>query len=218
LPHSKSTNWNNNSGSSIEPKRRWYAPQPSAVVMSRSGFVFSLDAVIAVSLIITATFLFVNLEQTTSISSVQSTTIVDDTLFALENTGYIIQTIDTNAPTIAAGLIRAQILNYLPNNFDANVSVSSYTIDTEQCNLLQNFASCFPDANVVTGVSGTSTTEPIIPGKKYFLRRQPPGDCNVSFIEFAGPEEIPIIWNPPAKEAEVLFSSAYFAETVTPSV
>ncbi|MCH7902352.1 VWA domain-containing protein, partial [archaeon] len=189
-------------------------PIPLRAHVSRSGFVFSLDSLIAVSLIITATFLFISLEQTTSISSVQSTTIVDDTLFALENTGYIIQTIDTNAPTIAAGLIRDQILAYLPNNFDANVSVSSYTIDTKQCNQQQNFASCFPDSNVVTGVSGTSTTEPSIPGKKYFLRRQPPGDCNVSFIEFAGPEEIPINWNPPVKKEGALFIQANFAETV----
>lgn len=182
--------------------------------MSRSGFVFSLDSLVAVSLIITATFLFVSLEQTTSLSSVQSTTIIDDTLFVLENNGYIIQTIDTNSPTIAAGLIRQQILTYLPNNFDANVRVSSYTINTEQCNQQQNFASCFPDSNIVTGVAGTNTTEPSLPGKKYFLRRQPPGDCNVSFIEFAGPEEIPINWKQPEKEEEVLFSQANFAETV----
>jgi len=180
--------------------------------MSRSGFVFSLDSIIAISLIVSAAFLFVSLEQTTALSSAQTTTVADDTLFSLENTGYIIQTIDTNTLANSATLIRQQLLNYLPNNFDANVSVTAYTIDLAQCPVSQDFSTCFPDANKSTASVGGSTLEPLTSGKKFYLRQEAPGDCNVSFIEFAGQKEFPINWEPTPVQEGALFSEAFFAE------
>ena len=118
---------------------------------SGKGFVFSLDSLVAVTLVVSAAFLFVSLQQNSSLGISQTPVLVEDTLAALEGSGFIVQTIDSNAPTVSAQLLRQQILGVLPSGFDANVSVSSYTIDSRQCALLQTFSACFPDANKITG-------------------------------------------------------------------
>ncbi len=227
MPHSRFTGWNNSpsahggrastsgrtgslrsqglsslKGEDRAPSRRGPA----------AGFAYSLDVMIAVTLVIGSMFLFVGLEQSNSLGETH-TTIVEDTLFNLENTGYIIQTLDTNAPSQSAALLRAQLLNYLPTGFDANVTVTTYFIDTEACALNQDFASCFPDANKIVGSAGGTTNSEVVAGKKYFLRKQPPGDCNISFIQFGGAKEA-IDWissNTGSAGEGALLTDAFFA-------
>jgi len=178
---------------------------------STKGFSFSLDAMIAITILTSALFLFANLDSAPGISSSQSSSIVDDTLFVLENTGFIIQTIDTNSPSQSASTLRQALLTRLPSGFDANVVVSFYNIEKTQCALQQDFSSCFPDANKVIGTDGGSAPEDYVSGKKFFLRRQPPGDCNVSFIEFSGSDEKIINWLPPEEKQGAFFTDAFFA-------
>jgi len=174
-----------------------------------------MDAVIAVIIIASSMVLFVGLQSNTSISSSQTTTIVEDSLFVLENTGYLIQTIDTNSPTQAAFAIRQQIESYLPNNFDARVQVSQYSIESGQCAAQQTFSACFPDSNKVTGVSGGTAPDEFVSGKKFFLRKQPPGDCNISYAEFAGAKEV-IEWIPKKKETEAAYFSDPYIDLIFP--
>ncbi|MCR4334999.1 MAG: hypothetical protein NUV57_00490, partial [archaeon] len=186
--------------------------QNSMCTSSTKGFAFSLDAAIAIIILTSALFLFTSLETSQSLSSSQSSSIVDDTLFVLENTGFIIQTLDTTSPSEAASTIRQALLSKLPSGFDANVMINFYTIEETQCALQQDFSSCFPDANKLVGTDGGSAAEDFVSGKKFFLRRQPPGDCNVSYIEFSEPEEKTINWIPSKEKKGVFFTDAFFAD------
>ncbi len=162
--------------------------------LNKQAFVFSLDAVICVLLLISAIFLVASMEKDSAISSPQTTVVIEDLLFFLENSGYLIETIDSNSPTQSAVLIRQKILENLPVGFDTNISVTTYEINQTQCASQQNFESCFPDGNKVVGSSGTTPQNTIFSGKKVFLRKQPPGDCNVDFISFSSPNEKIIDW------------------------
>ena len=183
--------------------------------ISTKGFAFSLDAFIAVILVVSALFLFVSINENPSLGS-QSSTIVEDSLFALDQQGYIIYTIDNESLSQSANLIKAQLLDYLPNGFDANVILTRYFIDTDACAINKNFASCFPDINKTTYSSAGSPPDgnqsEIITGKKFYLKRQPPGECNISYLEFAGPIEKALDRIPIEKDEGALFSTAYLEE------
>lgn len=199
-----------------KPKHNAQTSKAAQFFMQTSprGFVFSLDAFIAVFMVTSALFLFLNIAGTNSISSAQSATVIDDTIFALEKTGFLLQTLDSNTLENSASLIRQEIVDYLPNGFDANVSVTSYLIDKEQCALSQTFEACFPDANKLTDSSGGFTEENFISGRKYFIRKERPGDCNVlaEFSAFDPFEGSGIDWIPEKKvEAGALFSEAFFS-------
>ena len=179
------------------------------------GFAFSLDALVAVTLIVIAVFLFSSLQQNTPISASQSSVIVEDTLFALENSGFLVQTIDSNTLQDSAGIISGKLLEVLPKGFDANVSVASYLIDLERCSSFQSFEECFPDANIDIGTAGSAipAQAELVTGKKYFLLKQPQPDCNVSLpAEAAGPEYTPISWLPEKEKHGALFTDASFTE------
>ncbi|HLC92759.1 MAG TPA: VWA domain-containing protein [archaeon] len=192
----------------------WLAQQSHAQgflpVKSERGFAFSVDAAVAVVMVITALFLFAATNTHEPVNPSQSTAIVRDVFFSLENSGYIVQTIDSNSPTQSAALIRGQILSYLPDGFDANVTVKSYIINPVQCASQKNFAACFPDSNVIEGSAGLAAGAERINGKSYFLRKQPPGDCNISYASFSGPQEPPAKYFSEENAADAAFSEAYF--------
>ena len=177
----------------------------------QNGYAFSVDAAVAIALLASALFLFSGLEKGSFVSSLQGTTVVQDTLYSLEKTGYIIGTIDTNSPTQSALLIRQKALEGLGSGFDANVTVTSYTIDADECAQQKTFSSCFPDSNRVSGSAGggSNPSDVYVSGRKYFLRRQPPGDCNISYMAFSAPQPQISEWVPPLGQAG--FGGAYFA-------
>lgn len=185
--------------------------QKSQFISSSKGMAFSVDALVSVALIASAFFLFSSM-QYNSFPSGSAMVKAEDTLFSLENTGFLIETIDTNSNTQAAILIREKILDSLPNNFDANISVTSYIIDAEQCALHQDFENCFPDQNKVTGVAGGNAENNYVQGKKYFLRKQPPGDCNISYLEFSPQIAEGIEWEAEREIGGALFQEIFFDE------
>jgi len=168
---------------------------------------------VAVILIATAAFIFTGISETPSLGPGQ-TVVTEDVLFALEGTGFIVQTIDSNSPTQSADLIRTEILSHLPTGYDANVTVSSYTTITDDCASQKTFSACFPDENRIRGSSGGVPTGETVSGKKFFLKKQPPADCNISYIEFASfPDYSYTNWIPKAKPQGIMFSDTiYFAE------
>ncbi|VVC00494.1 LVIVD repeat protein [uncultured archaeon] len=153
------------------------------------GFVFSLDATIAMILLGSAMFMLVALQQENAISPGQSSVLAEDSLFAMDNSGYILRTIDTNSVSQSAALIRGRLLESIPAGFDANVSVRSYTSIPQECGIYQGFSECFPDSNVLKGGSGSAAAGQFVSGKKFFARRQPPGDCNLSYAAFSREDE-----------------------------
>ncbi len=173
------------------------------------GFVFSLEAALAVTILISALFLFTSHEQVAATNS-QANTVLQDALFELENTGFVVQTIDTNSPTDSATLLRQQLLSLMPDGFDANVTVSSYTVDATNCANQKTFSACFPDANKLVGKSGGAASGDSLSGKSYFLRKQPRGDCNISYISLSEPSQAPRYISIPQKH-EALFSEAFFS-------
>ncbi len=178
--------------------------------VAQKGFVFTLDSIIAVALVASALFLLAAFQGNSPPTTLQTTSIAQDAFFSLEETGFMIQTLDSNTMVQSASTIRSALLSYLPKGFDANVIVSSYIFDSGACALAQTFNACFPDSNKLSGSSGTVASGSFATGRKYFLRKQPPGDCNISYAQFSEPESI-INWLVPKKNADALFSEAYFA-------
>ncbi|MCR4369481.1 MAG: VWA domain-containing protein [archaeon] len=177
---------------------------------SEKGFAFTLDMAIAVSILISASFFFIGLSSNQALGAMQTSNVAEDLLFVLENTGYVVTTLDSNSPTQAAALFRQELLSNLPEGFDANVTVRSFTLEETACAASQTFEACFPDSNIITGTAGFGAPEDFVGGSKYFLRKQPPGDCNVSFAQF---EEA--FWLPFENQKGVegaLFSEAHFAD------
>jgi len=173
------------------------------------GFAFSLEAAVGVAMILGGFFLLVLVDEPGG-TYIASDTIIEDALFALENTGFIVQTLDSNSPTQSAQLIKDQILLFLPQGFDANVTVTSYAVDAQSCALQQNFSACFPDSNKIAGKSGSATEREVFFGKKYFLRKQPTGDCNISYVSLSEETQPPFYLPQNKKSTGAIFSDAFF--------
>ncbi len=158
---------------------------------AQGGFAFSLDAAAAVAILAAGLALLAGIANEQSFSTSQSATIAGDTLYALEGSGYIVRTLDTNSATQSAQLIREQLLAHLPKGFDANVTVSAFTASAEACADQKSFAACFPDANKTSGAAGAAAPQgtAFVSGSKVYVRKQPPGDCNVSYASFSGDEK-----------------------------
>ncbi len=159
-----------------------------AVAGKGKGFAFSMDAAAAITLLVAGMMMFTGIQNQQALSSGQTSTIVEDTLYALEASGYIAGTIDSNSPTQAAQLIRERLLLVLPQGFDANVTVTAFTAEEGQCASAQDFHACFPDSNRVTGKAGGAAGSVFVSGRKFFIRKQPPGDCNIAYASFGTAE------------------------------
>ena len=120
------------------------------------GFVFSLDSAAAVTILAVAMLMLVALQGRGVPSPSARLTVASDTLYALEGSGYLAATIDSNTPSQAAGLIRSAIGNYISAGYDENVTVRVFPVDRQACNSGRNFHSCFPDANMAAGTAGSA--------------------------------------------------------------
>ncbi len=182
------------------------------------GFAFSLDAAAAIFILAGGLFMLVGIQAQNSLSSSQTSTIAEDTLYALDASGYIVHTIDTNSPTQAAQLLREQLLLRLPAGFDANVTMSAFTAIGPQCASQKTFGACFPDANRTLGSDGAAAgNDAFVSGRKFYLRKQPPGDCNLSFASFGEIGEKALKYILPENLADAMLSEAQFAVDVNVS-
>ncbi|MBI4210078.1 MAG: hypothetical protein HY544_01045 [Candidatus Diapherotrites archaeon] len=136
------------------------------------GFVFSLDSAGAVVILASAMFLFVAMGNAHPLDMGQAAVMADDAVYALEGSGYVALTLDTNSVSQAAQRIRLELLGLLPG-FDANVTVARYEVDEEECTDQQAFSVCFPDSDKSTGSSGVVAAGQYVSGRKFYMVPEP---------------------------------------------
>jgi len=125
---------------------------------------------------------------------------VDDVFTLLDTTGYILTTLDSNSPSNAVGFIYNRASLSLPSNMNLRIQLQQYVTDNMgACKADRNFSSCFPDANRTISTAGLAlpTDKSIIRGKKIYVRRQPPSDCNLTYAVTA-----PVIESPFCKPSQ----------------
>lgn len=149
------------------------------------GFAFTMDVVLALilflGLIIAAkTVAFSN--PSTNLSKTQLMQLSHESFQAMNSTGFILTQIDSNFLD-SANQIHSKAQSLLPSNLDMNLNIKQYTaITSSTCRNTKNFLDCFPDANTMTVSSGTIIPEnkELIHGRKVYIKKQPPADCNTS--------------------------------------
>jgi uncharacterized protein YegL len=158
-------------------------------IKADKGFVFSMDSLVAAIAVVGAIIILSQQAYVSLEVDVQTPKITDDAIFSLEQTGYLANTLDSNNETESAVLIRQKLLESLPPGFDANVTVTTYYIDKQACASEKTFEACFPDENRFSGYAGEPAPKESFSFKKFLLRKQAPGDCNVAYMVFSEPEE-----------------------------
>ncbi|MEW6295536.1 MAG: VWA domain-containing protein [Candidatus Diapherotrites archaeon] len=182
------------------------------------GFAFTLDVVLALilflGLIITAkSVAFSN--PSTNLSKTQLMQLSHESFQAMDSTGFILTQIDANYLD-SANQIHAKAQSLLPSNLDMNVSIKQYTaITSSTCRSTKNFSDCFPDANTLTVSSGTAipANKELIHGRKIYVKKQPPADCNTS-VQLS-PAVIPAI---PATKKWNSYLQKYFSNLNKPLI
>ncbi len=184
---------------------------------------FSVDVAVAVLILISALFLFTSMQKEPATSYSQGGAVVEDALFALDQNGFILQTLESEnigdkntAMDYRAESIRNQILGFLGPGFDANVTVTSYDVNSDTCSKKKTFADCFSDSNkhIGYGLSNSNNfTGESTSGKKYYLKKDVGGTCdfNSSLVPLFSENEGPVFYFPEIKRPDLAFSEAFFA-------
>jgi Mg-chelatase subunit ChlD len=156
---------------------------------SDKGFIFSLDAVLAILIVLgLISFALVTSfdKNPSTISRTNISQLSDDAITALDNAGYFQQEIDINGfSSIAATSIHNKIKALYPGNVDINLVLKEFTFDSIACQATENFQDCFKDANILTLTTGTAipTNKEIVHGKKVFTKKQPTSQCALQLSE-----------------------------------
>ncbi|MFH1255851.1 MAG: VWA domain-containing protein [Candidatus Diapherotrites archaeon] len=171
-------------------------PQLRSTGQSEKAFAFSLDATIAV-IILVSVLAVIGANATEKNLSAESwqRQATADTFNVLEKSGFLLEEIDANGAALAAQNIQQRALLLLPENLDLNVWIKVYDANIGRCRQNQQFSECFsgtPSAAASVG-SAQPSGKNIISGKKIFLRKQPPSDCELNYAGFAKKNEKP--WN-----------------------
>jgi hypothetical protein len=168
------------------------------------GFIFSVDAVFAV-ILVTAAILALNLnfsKQSFSFFPLRQS--ADDVFSTLQDTGFLFQQADNNSLQNAALSFYSKAKALLPSGSKLQVRLSQYNLNKEACRNFKDFEHCFSIAG--SSIAGDSSLpDDIAFGKRLIVKKQSPGDCNVS-AELSG-----ALFPKPLGKA--LFSEAFFQST-----
>lgn len=125
------------------------------------GFVFSVDAAVSVIILTAAFFLLTqSSSQNPSVSSSALQATIDAGT-AIQNSGYLSNTLDTNDLDQSAILLRQKMLELLPQNLEARVELKKYELNLDTCRTNQDFESCFLQTEPETATAG-----PALPQKE----------------------------------------------------
>ena len=153
------------------------------------GFVFSLDAVFALIIVIALIgfALVVSFDKSPStFSRTNLSQLSDDAITALDNAGFFANEIDANGFSSATALsMYNKIKSLYPGNVDLNLVLKEYTYDIAACKGTESFEDCFKDINTLSLSVGLSlpANKEIVHGKKVFSKKQPPGQCALSLSQ-----------------------------------
>lgn len=155
----------------------------STMSLTSSGFALSLDALLALALVIgILTFgrlMVFDSQSTGNISQLQTLQRGDDVFTTLYNSGFLLDKLDSSGfYDSTAEEIRLKMQEMLPSNMDFKIAIRSYGVDFEQCKVGQTFDDCFPDTDIITAGGAPSNDAEVLHGRRMFVKEEPPGECD----------------------------------------
>jgi len=152
----------------------------------RAGFVFSIDAAFAVIIVTSA--ILATQSGAFSYSKLTLNNLKDSaegSFAVMQETGFLFSETDNNSLPNAAHSFYAHAKALLPSGSGLTVTVSQYNLNKEACRNFKDFEHCFSLAG--SGSFGDlQPSNDIAFGKYLVVKRQSPGDCNVS-AQFSPP-------------------------------
>ncbi|MEM4390460.1 MAG: VWA domain-containing protein [Candidatus Diapherotrites archaeon] len=170
------------------------------------AFAFSVDALIAVLLAGMIIFVLFQQMETTEYN-VEVINLADSSINSRITNGVLSLTLDTNSLPESANIIRNWILEVLPQGYDVNVAIEKMVLDEEKCNQQKTFSSCFPDSNKSVATAGTFGKGTIMSNNKFFVNKQPKGECTPTSILLDDEEKILDYFEIKKKDNTALFDS-----------
>ena len=151
---------------------------------SPRGFVFSVDAAMAVLLLSASiTFLIVATPEKGITSAYNLSTLTDDAFSSMERTGYIISLLDSNAPSSALQQLYSKAASILPSHTDIQLRLRQFDLNSNQCKNSRTFSACFEQILDLNYGNSPPIDADVMHREKFFVRRLPPGDCNLSYLQ-----------------------------------
>ncbi len=167
------------------------------------GFVFTLDAVLAI-VIVGTLFAFVGYSVyggvDSSVSSRNLSQAADDSFSALGNSGFILQALDSlGMSQEAADSIRERALGLLPQGAEARLRLREYDVNMARCKEDGTFSSCFPAEDMAESISGPGLPagiQEVVHSRKVFVKKQGPGECTKEVGELSAPlkQRLPAVY------------------------
>ena len=156
-----------------------------------TGFVFSVDAVIAVLLVASAVFfLGISAQNPGQLSSFSLSEKANSAFTALENNGYITRTLDTNSTSQALQLIEQKLSALLPSGTGLSLRLRQLDLNANSCRALRTFDGCFSQIADLNSANSIPQSKQVIHSSKYFMLRQRPIDCNLGYAQLSQQEGI----------------------------
>ncbi len=166
--------------------------------LGSKAFVFSLDSAFAVIMLIGVVFILLSIPfPEEKIGNLHTVQLVDDSFALLYSSGYLLRTIDSNAPSDAVQNIYARTGSILPDNLSLRVELKQYTVDIDDCRLYKSFEECFLGNEVITpppAGADLPSDRDVLHLRKILMTKQPAGDCNLEYGEFMPLGDWPPKW------------------------
>ncbi len=175
------------------------------------AFAFSADVMLALVLV-ASLFLFLSIPTQPAPKFEErriTDQFVDDLFVALDHAGFVSSQLDVNGySTLTLQNVYDRAKSLLPSNYNVFLRLTRYPVDISSCRSGQDFASCFPDANVSFLTYGTTLTAnaPYVHGRRVFLLQQPASQCSSSL--FPRSPESPFSLHPTAPYSKASLQSS----------
>lgn len=150
-------------------------------VKGPKGFAFSIDAALAAILFLSVILVIISISSSPpSVSTLQVNQLASDLFFTLNKTGFILSALDTNAPSQSLSDIYNRSRSLLPSNFDLQLRLTQFDLNSTTCRLQKNFNGCFSQSYSATAGSTPPTDGLVFKGERVYIKRQPESDCDVN--------------------------------------
>ncbi len=171
-------------------ERSEYIGFASRIRLTQAGFAaggiaISIDALLALVLFLSMVALL-SMQPLTELSFTQpkiaTNQLIADAVTALDNTGFIIQSIEESAtPADLSQAIHEKLDALLPATLEYRLELKQHDADLgETCKEQKTFAACFPEAptTLFTSTKEVPEGKDVFHGRKIFIKKEP-GDCEV---------------------------------------
>ncbi|MBI4045127.1 MAG: VWA domain-containing protein [Candidatus Diapherotrites archaeon] len=145
------------------------------------GFAFSIDATLGAILFLSVILVIISISSSpVSVSTLQVNQLASDLFFSMNKTGFILSALDTNAPSQSLSDIYNKSRSLLPANFDLQLRLTQFDLNSATCQQQKNFGACFSEAYSATTGPTPPIDELVFAGERVYIKRQPESGCDTN--------------------------------------